>query len=175
MGGGGHHNGQPVNHSGIYTVFAQILVWQRFNNFPSTLWQRSSNFPELRWSNVIWQRFDNFRSMLWQLSCNFPGLRLRWSNVIWQRFHSFRSMLWKRCCSIILLARRYLICIGNIPNSHLKTNPKTLLVIAILTARSSICCAKMFSLLVGLVFLPPRNRVREPVSFNQRFHNLSIS
>ena len=21
-GGGGHHNGQPVNHSGIYTVFA---------------------------------------------------------------------------------------------------------------------------------------------------------
>ena len=22
MGGGGHYNGQPINHSGIYTVFS---------------------------------------------------------------------------------------------------------------------------------------------------------
>ena len=35
-GGGGHHNGQPVNHSGIYTVFAlaqtnsSLSLWSLF-------------------------------------------------------------------------------------------------------------------------------------------------
>ena len=63
MGGGGHHNGQPVNHSGIYTVFAlgQIhqfrlyLVFQLLSLIHSGNIQKTG-FPEL--DNTEQKRFS---------------------------------------------------------------------------------------------------------------------